>query len=98
LKIRGWAFVFPYLDDGSEEPGVAYTMDYLHSMQPATSLLLPFEIVTYITGNMIAYVKVPWVSNDVMGGKDFHLERVRDVAKKVIGVDINAPEIEKLLN
>lgn len=34
--------------------------------------------------------------NDVLGGKDFHLSRVNEVAKEVVGVDINTLEIEKL--
>ncbi|TRZ95858.1 class I SAM-dependent methyltransferase, partial [bacterium] len=43
-KMRAWAFAFPYIDDGSKRPGLVFTLDFVHSMMPATAFLLPFDV------------------------------------------------------
>ncbi|TAN59746.1 hypothetical protein EPN16_06605, partial [bacterium] len=46
-KLRAWAFGFPYVDDGSDDPGVVFYLDYFNALLPATSFLLPFDVYQF---------------------------------------------------
>ncbi|MCP4652090.1 MAG: hypothetical protein GY858_01740, partial [Candidatus Omnitrophica bacterium] len=91
LKMRGWAYNFPYIDDGSDKPGVGYMMDFVHSMYPSSTFMLPFDTYQFTKDPSLGICCVqlevfdneitPTIANQAMAEDNWNTRIIQALAK-----------------